>query len=83
MLFRSTFFKTAGEAGAEGYDPTYGWGLINPQSALREAKKLTNRSKSKNVGRSETVTLSAKDFTEDGLEKLISFVKKLCDNSNP
>jgi subtilisin len=79
----STFFKTAGEAGAEGYDPTYGWGLINPKSALREAKKLTNRSKSKHIGKAESVTLSAKDFTEDGLEKLISFVKKLCDNSNP
>lgn len=79
----ATFFKTAVDAGNPGYDSTYGWGLINPDSALKEAKTLSIRSKGKVVRNPDKVTLSAKDFTEEGLEKLVSFVKRICDNSNP
>mgnify|MGYP000844559378 CR=1 FL=1 len=79
-----TFFKTAIDAGEAGYDTTYGWGLIEPKSALREAKRMaSSRSLSKVDSQPGTITLSVKDFTEDGLEKLVSFVKKICDNSNP
>lgn len=79
----STFYKTAVDAGKSGIDTTYGWGLIEPNSALREAKKLTTVSSAKAKLKSEKIVLSASDFTKDGLEKLISFVKKLCDNNNP
>lgn len=79
-----TFYKTAVDAGKSGIDTTYGWGLIEPNSALREAKKLLNKTSSKSkFGPGSSITLSPADFTKNGLEKLISFVKKLCDNQNP
>lgn len=79
----TTFFKTALDAGSPGYDSTYGWGLIEPKSAVREAKKMSSRSSGKQVEIPDSFTLSAKDFTKDGLEKLVSFVRKICDNANP
>lgn len=79
----TTFYKTSLDAGAPGYDSTYGWGLIEPKSAIREAKKLAARSSGKRLEAVDSLTLSAKDFTKDGLEKLVSFVRKICDNANP
>ena len=79
----STFYKTAVDAGKSGIDTTYGWGLIEPSSAIREAKKLSTKAGAKAKMNSEKIVLSASDFTKDGLEKLVSFVKKLCDNQNP
>lgn len=74
-----TFYKTAVDAGDPGFDTTYGWGLIDPKSALREAKRVANSSPSaKEIEKS--ILICKSDFTEKGLEKLISFFKRICDN---
>jgi subtilisin len=78
-----TFYKTAVDAGKAGFDTTYGWGLIEPSSALKEARKILTSSRSKTGAKSERLVISSSDFTKDGLEKLISFIKKICDNQNP
>lgn len=79
----TTFYKTATDAGKAGFDTSYGWGIIEPNSAIREAKNLVGISSAKARLKQEKITLSASDFTKGGLEKLISFVKKICDNQNP
>jgi len=77
-----TFYKTAVDAGKSGFDTTYGWGLIEPLSAIKEAKKLSISAKSKAGVKSERLVISSSDFTKDGLEKLVSFIKKICDNQS-
>lgn len=84
-----TFYKTAVDAGNAGFDTTYGWGLIEPNSALKEAKKIAISSKSKGKVKDDKIVLSASDFAfssefaKEGLQKLISFLKRICDNQNP
>jgi|APGre2960657373_1045057.scaffolds.fasta_scaffold00367_10 subtilisin family serine protease len=77
-----TFYKTAVDAGKSGLDTSYGWGLIEPRSAIKEAKKITSSSKAATNNKPERIVISSSDFTKDGLEKLISFVKKICDNQS-
>lgn len=78
----STFYKTATDAGKAGFDTEFGWGIIEPNSAIKEAKKISVSASSKRK-KEEQIVLRESDFTENGLEKLISFVKKICDNQNP
>ncbi len=54
--------KTAIDAGPDGVDPSYGWGLINPQSLLMGDAARCLR------------LLAAEDLTENGWKKLEQFI---------
>jgi subtilisin family serine protease len=59
--------KNAIEAGTEGFDNEYGWGLIDPSKLVTTVAKIKKETKTHN---STAVSLLASDFSKDGLIKL-------------
>lgn len=59
--------KTAIDVGPQGFDPSYGYGLIDPTQLLAVAEEHGS------VGGTDALSLTTDDLTESGKEKLAKF----------